>query len=254
MEREIKVKSDGVIVIPALNPTDCLVDYVGQLLAVDEIEIIVINDGSRADRKAIFHKLNSLERCTVLNHPVNKGKGRALKTAFSYILDHTDFKRIITADADGQHSVEDVIKVAKELSNRKKGIILGVRDFTLPHVPTKSYLGNQITCKLFQMLFGYWITDTQTGLRGFPRELIGEFLQLKGERYEFEMNMLIYAKKKNIPIAEIPIQTLYFNNNDRSYYHAVVDSAKILRRLISGYLQQWRSINETKDPFTGGEK
>src|SRR6478752_7355107 len=108
------------VIIPALNPTESLIEYV-KTLANDVQQIIVINDGSKQELADIFTELTNISRCTVLTHEINKGKGRALKTAFQYFLtDHSELNGVITADADGQHSIPDVIKLAEELSNTEE--------------------------------------------------------------------------------------------------------------------------------------
>lgn len=223
------------IIIPALNPTEKLIDYVNTLLAKGAKQIIVVNDGSKEELTHIFTKLSKIKGCTVLIHEKNKGKGRALKTAFSYVMKyHMDLDGVITADADGQHSIEDVEKVAAMLTNHRRGIILGIRDFCEEGVPARSYLGNRVTSKIFQLLYGTILKDTQTGLRGIPKDELPWMVELKGERYEYEINMLVFAQKMNIKIYEIPIQTLYFNHNSGSHYNPFIDSTRVFMKLISG--------------------
>jgi glycosyltransferase involved in cell wall biosynthesis len=225
------------VIIPVLNPTESLIEYV-KTLANDVQQIIVINDGSKQELVYIFTELTNISRCTVLTHEINKGKGRALKTAFQYFLtDHSELNGVITADADGQHSIPDVVKLAEELSNTEEEIILGVRDFSQSHVPVRSYIGNRITSSLFQLFYGGRLEDTQTGLRGIPNKVLSQIVELKGERYEYEMNMLIFAKKRSLQLREIPIQTLYFDNNAGSHYNSVLDSMKVFIKLISGLLK-----------------
>jgi glycosyltransferase involved in cell wall biosynthesis len=225
------------VIIPALNPTEGLIEYV-KTLVNDVQQIIVVNDGSKQELTYIFTELTSIPRCTVLTHEINKGKGRALKTAFQYFLnDQSGLNGVITADADGQHSISDVIKLAEKLSNTEEEIILGVRDFSQSHVPVRSYIGNRITSSLFQLFYGGRLEDTQTGLRGIPNKFLSQILELKGERYEYEMNMLIFAKKNGLHLREIPIQTLYFDNNAGSHYNSVLDSMKVFIKLISGLLK-----------------
>ncbi|MFX0559957.1 glycosyltransferase family 2 protein [Tepidibacillus infernus] len=226
------------IIIPSLNPTESLVHYVQSLLEKGVAQIVVVNDGSQLECNDIFSKIKKMDRCTVLKHELNLGKGRALKTAFQYVLEnHSDLAGVITADADGQHSVEDVYKVAKTLENSDEQIVLGVRDFRQANVPFRSYIGNRITSGIFEFLFHHKLGDTQTGLRGIPQEILKQLVELKGERYEYEMNMLIYATKIKMKITEVPIQTLYFDHNKGSHYKSIVDSFKVLSRLISGFLQ-----------------
>lgn len=229
---------DFSVLIPALNPTESLIEYVRDLLNEEIPQIVVINDGSKEACQHIFTELNNFPRCTILTHEINKGKGQSLKTGFQYLLGHCSVSGIVTADADGQHSVEDVIKVGEALHDFQEGIILGVRNFHDANVPFRSYLGNTITSSIFGWLFKVHLKDTQTGLRGIPKKMLVPFTSLRGKRYEYEMNMLIEVSKRNLKIAEIPIHTLYFDNNKSSYYHPIKDSFIILRIIISGYFRK----------------
>lgn len=222
------------VVIPALNPTRELINYIYDLLKYGVSQIVVVNDGSLESCNPIFHQIQSIQNCTVLIHERNRGKGRALKTAFEYVLKQQNVHGVVTADADGQHSVADVIRMAKKLNDIQDAILLGVRDFDQNHVPARSYLGNKITSFLFHVLFKIKLPDTQTGLRGIPITLLPSLLSLEGERYEYEMNMLIAAAKRKIPIKQIPIQTIYIHKNKSSYYHPIKDSLKIFSMIVSG--------------------
>src|SRR5579875_519680 len=147
--------SNCAIIIPALNPSKSLIDYVKTLLANDIPHVIVVNDGSRQELADIFQELNCLDGCTVLHHEVNRGKGRALKTAFQYVLQyHHDLDGVITADAYGKHSIPDVLNISGKLVNTDKEIILGVRDFSQENVPVRSLIGNRITSFLLQLFYG----------------------------------------------------------------------------------------------------
>lgn len=226
------------IIIPALNPTEALIEYVNELIHKGAKQIIVVNDGSLDECSSIFAKIESLPRCTVLTHEVNRGKGRALKTAFQYILkNHSDLHGVITADADGQHAIVDVVRVADALVKEDEALILGARDFSGAHVPFRSVLGNRSMNFLFHLLFRMKLQDTQTGLRGMTLKLLERFIHLKGERYEYEINMLIFARVQNVKMIEVPIQTLYFDRNSSSHYKAIKDSVKVCHRLLTGFVQ-----------------
>mgnify|MGYP002479487925 CR=1 FL=1 len=224
------------VVIPALNPPESLVEYVRTLLNRGVACVIVVNDGSDGAATDVFHRLNRLKRCTVLTHPVNQGKGRALKTAFAHVLrvDEADWVGVVTADADGQHHPDDVCQVAWDLCRGEDAIILGVRNFALSHVPWRSQFGNRLTCRLIRWLFGAEIDDTQTGLRGIPRQHLPWMLELKGERFEYEMNMLLNAIRRSVPIRQVPIRTLYFQKNAGSHYRSIADSLRIFSHIVSG--------------------
>jgi len=241
---ETKEKKSGnincAVVIPSLNPIPDLPVYVEKLIDRGVPEVIIVNDGSKQDYDGIFREMEQMEHCTVLKHNYNRGKGRALKTAFSYFIrNFSDMDGVVTADADGQHSVDDVIKICNLLTERKDVLLLGVRNFKENNVPKRSYIGNMLTSNIFHFLYGCWLNDTQTGLRGIPSGQLSEIIKLKGERYDFEINMLIYAKFINLGISTIPIDTLYFDNNSGSHYNTFKDSAYIFWRLISGLIKYY---------------
>jgi glycosyltransferase involved in cell wall biosynthesis len=243
-----------IVTIPALNPTENLIYYVRTVANGGIAHIIVVNDGSAKDSLPIFNELNQQSYCTVLTHETNQGKGRALKTAFTYINEHfKDMTGVVTADADGQHAARDVIKIAALLDSKENRLILGVRDFNQPNVPKKSILGNKLTRFIFHALFKEKLSDTQTGLRGIAFHDLPWLLQLKGERYEYEINMLINAIERHIPLHEIEIETLYFNNNAGSYYKSIRDSLQIMTRITAGFFRKG-SLIHSESPKQIGEK
>lgn len=226
-----------IIMIPSLNPDEKLVNYVNALSQEKFRQIIVINDGSSAEYDHIFDKISKYKKCTVLRHKVNKGKGRALKTGMEYVLkNYSDCIGIVTGDADGQHRLTDTINVAHALEENDNRLILGSRDFNSPNVPARSAFGNKLTSRVFAVMFGQKLMDTQTGLRGISLKIIPQMLEVSGERYEYEMNMLIECRKKKIEISEIPIETVYIDENNGSHFRPVVDSVKVYWLIFKGFL------------------
>ncbi len=216
------------IMIPSLNPDQKLINYVRQLSQENFREIVVINDGSSEKYDPIFDEIASIDKCTVLRHKVNKGKGRALKTGMKYVLEnHPDCVGIVTGDADGQHRLKDTIRVARELIRDDSRLILGSRNFNSPNIPARSSFGNKLTSWVFAVMFGQKLMDTQTGLRGIPLKIVPSMLKIFGERFEYEMNMLIECRKQKIEIYEIPIDTIYIDENSSSHFNPIVDSVKI---------------------------
>lgn len=225
------------ILIPALNPTDMLVQYVDELIQTGFTNIIVVDDGSKDACGYIFDTISEREECTVLRHAVNLGKGRALKTGINhYLTTKTVEIGLISVDSDGQHTAGDVVRMARAMEN-ESGICLGCRDFSLPSVPPKSRFGNKLTRVMFALLYGMRITDTQTGLRGFSNNALSPLLELAGERFEYETNVLIAAGRKGIPLTEISIDTVYINNNSETHFHPIRDSFKIYRVLLGEFLK-----------------
>lgn len=217
------------IIIPAYEPDEKLLDLIENLEGSDITQpIVVVDDGSNKDKQFIFNKIKEHEGIKVLHHAVNMGKGRALKTAFNYLLiEYSELMGCITIDADGQHRVEDMIKCMNALEQNPCDLILGVRDFSGEGIPARSAFGNKLTHKVMKALVGISISDTQTGLRAIPKEFMKFLLTEKGERYEFETNMLLETKENGIGIIEVPIETIYLDDNQTSHFNPIKDSIKI---------------------------
>lgn len=217
-----------VVLIPAFNPDDKLITFANEIIKSGFIHVVIVDDGSNQEFKWVFNKVAQINGCCVLVHAINLGKGRALKTGFHYLLDnYGDSVGVITADADGQHNIKSLIKVSNELICSPNKLILGARNFSNLNIPFRSKLGNVFTRKLFSFFSGIKVNDTQTGLRGIPYDFICKFMNINGERYEYEMNMLFECKKQNIPIHEIVIDTIYIEDNQSSHFNPLVDSIKI---------------------------
>lgn len=214
-----------VVLIPAYNPTKDLIPLTEGLLE-NNFKVVVVNDGSKQEANEIFNKLS--DKVIFIEHSQNMGKGQALKTGFKYILDNTSCDGVITADADGQHLLSDIINIAKELHTDNSKLILGSRKLDKT-MPLKSKLGNSITRFVFSIGTRVYVYDTQTGLRGIPFRYLEELLKIEGSRYDYEINMLMYCAKKKIQIKEITITTVYIDNNKASSFRLVQDSFKIYK-------------------------
>ncbi len=215
--------------IPAYCPSDGLIGLINSLKERN-MECIVVNDGSPEEYDTVFRIVS--DSATVLTHDANKGKGAALKTGFRYIRDHCGDCIVITADADGQHLPEDVMRTAKCAENCYGSLVLGTRSFAKADVPFKSYYGNRITETIFRLFTGLHVHDTQTGLRAFHSSLIDTMLEVPGERYEYEMNQLLNCVQEKIPLKEIEITTVYEDNNACSHFHPFRDSFLIYKQIF----------------------
>lgn len=235
-EYDVSVLGRCIVVIPALCPDPEVTAYVSALLDKGFRQIVVVDDGSGPDCADIFRQLEQKPGCTVLRHEKNRGKGRALKTAFAYILNCPSWQgsAVVTADADGQHSVEDVCAVAAAAAEEEKRLVMGVRDLSLPNVPTRSKIGNRITSWAFHLLYGARLADTQTGLRGIPWGLLRWCTAIEGDRFEYEMNMLIKAAREHVDLRQVSIEVIYYNNNAGTHLHTVRDSWRVFVILMSG--------------------
>lgn len=220
-------------VVPSLNPDSEFSAVIKGLVEAGFPRVYVINDGSAPEYDAYFTEAAQYPQCVVLRHEVNQGKGRALKTAFTrYLEDDEGLCGLVTLDGDGQHSTGDVVRVAQELCDNPNTLILGARDFSQADVPAKSMLGNRITRGVFKMICGIPINDTQTGLRGIPGGFAKALLNVEGERYEFETNMLLETKRAGVKVKEVPISTIYINNNSASHFRPLQDGLRIYFLII----------------------
>lgn len=223
------------VIIPAYKPDRKLLRTLNGLVEAGFTDILVVNDGSGAQFDAVFQQVEQIPQCTLLRHPVNRGKGAALKTAMAYFAENRPEQAgVVTADADGQHLAADIAAVSRRMLECGH-VVLGVRDFSSPNVPRKSRMGNRITIGVFRLFFGMRIHDTQTGLRAVPRRYLAEIAGAKGERYEFETHMLFLMNRRKIPVDEVKIETVYLEENSSSHFRVVRDSIRIYA-LILEYL------------------
>ncbi|MDR3726021.1 MAG: bifunctional glycosyltransferase family 2/GtrA family protein [Terracidiphilus sp.] len=223
------------VLIPARRLEPALAPLVDALLAAGFGAIILVDDGSPAGDKEQFDSLARLARVHLLRHAVNLGKGRALKTGINYFLtEFPSYAGLVTADADGQHSASDIVRIAQALLSAPGRPVLGCRSFA-GQVPLRSRWGNSLTRILFYFVSGQKIGDTQTGLRGFPAALLPDLVTLQGERYEYEMTVLAsLCRQGNVPV-EVPISTIYIDNNRSSQFNPVRDSMRIYFVLLRFY-------------------
>ncbi len=215
------------IIIPSLNPRESLISVIEALEARGARDIILVNDGSDEEHRTYFERADLHESVTVLTHEVNRGKGAALKTAFAYVTgNRQDCEGGVTVDDDFQHDPDDVVACVEKMLTDGQ-FVLGSRDFASANVPPKSLYGNRLTALLFRVFFGMKITDTQTGLRAIPRNVLEPLLNVEGERYEYETKMLLFLRDAHIDYTEVKIQTVYIENNKASHFRPLVDTARI---------------------------
>ncbi len=218
------------IVLPSLNPDEKLNKVVDGLLSAGFEDIVLVNDGSDEAHLEPFRQAAAHKEVTLLTHEVNKGKGRALKTAFSYVVDNRkQTAGVITVDGDNQHTVKDIRACAEKMLECKDKVILGCRDFTQDNVPWKSRVGNVSTSLVFRLLCGIKISDTQTGLRAIPYQYLPLMCEVEGERFEYETQMLFAIKKNHIGMEEVKIETVYLEDNASTHFDPIKDSLKIYK-------------------------
>lgn len=220
-----------LVLIPAYKPDESLLSFAESLL-VNGAAVLVIDDGSGAEYAPVFDALPpAVER---LGYAENRGKGYAMKYGFCHIRDHMPaVQRIVTADADGQHSPPDTLGTLRTAEVHPDALALGVRSFP-ENTPLRSRIGNRLTAKVFRGLSGIRdLEDTQTGLRAFSRDALDFMIDVPGERYEYEMKVLMDWSRSGRAIVQYPIETIYRDaENSTSHYNPLLDSARIFRALF----------------------
>ncbi len=215
--------------IPSYEPTEVLVELAAALKEAG-FSVLIVDDGSGEAYGHIFSA--AAKHGELISYVPNRGKGYALKTGLQWLRHHAESGSIIvTLDSDGQHTVEDSLKVAALAKKNPHALTLGVRSFG-KGTPARSQFGNTVTRWIYRITSGVKVSDTQTGLRAFGTELLPFLLSVEGERYEYEMNMLLDAAAQKIPMQEQSIETIYHDNNSGSHFHTFRDSFRVYGRIL----------------------
>lgn len=226
------------VVLPSLDPDEKLNAVIDGLLEYGFSDIILVNDGSKPENLHYFtDAAQAHPEIHVLTHEVNRGKGAGLKTAFNYVLENRpDCLGVVTVDGDNQHHPEDTRACCEHMLQTGR-ITLGCRDFSLPHVPPRSRFGNRTTSGVFKLFCGITLSDTQTGLRAFPRDTLELMAQVGGDRFEYETNVLLAMKTNGLPFDEVKIRTVYIEENKSSHFHWLKDSWRIYKLILAHFFR-----------------
>lgn len=220
-----------MVLIPVHRPGERLTALLDDLLADGPApeDVLIVDDGSGPSADKLLAGVRE-RGCTVLRSPVNRGKGAALKTGLRAVTDGrvTGGRDVVTADGDGQHRAADIGAVAARTG--RGSVVLGARPFG--RMPLRSRLGNVVTDLLFRGVTGRAVADTQTGLRAYPADLLGTLLDVPGERFEYEMNVLLTVVAAGRRIEEVPIPATYLDGNAGSHFGRISDSARVLGTLV----------------------
>ncbi len=216
----------AVVLIPAYKPDERLIELTRELIEDNGLTVLLVDDGGQEAYRHIFDACRALG-AEVVVHAVNMGKGRALKTGINAaMLKWPDMAGIVTADADGQHTPRDILRLIDALHEHPDKLVLGSRAFT-GDVPFKSRWGNRITRFVYALASGVHVGDTQTGLRALPASSLPAMVRIDGERYEYEMNVLLQLRDMRLGVYEVPIETIYIDDNAGSHFNPVRDALRI---------------------------
>ena len=226
------------VVLPSLDPDEKLIAVVDGLLEYGFSDIILVNDGSKPENLHYFTDLAAQHpEIHLLHHEVNKGKGAALKNAFRWFLaNRPDGYGVVTVDGDNQHHPADTRACCEHMLETGHAV-LGCRDFNQADVPARSSFGNKTTALIFKIFVGMTISDTQTGLRALPRKVLEQLVDVYGDRFEYETNMLLAFKTKGIVFDEVKIRTVYIEENKSSHFRVIHDSWRIYKLILAHFFR-----------------
>ena len=227
METTNLSRKDTYILIPAYKPDHLMIELLIHLKN-EGFDAVVVNDGSGEKFNDVFEEAKKY--ALVLNQDINRGKGAALRFGFSYInLNPNNHKYVITCDADGQHAIKDIVRIDDKL-HETNNVVFGIRNFG-KDVPKRSRTGNFMSRLNRTLITKDYIADDQCGLRGFPINMLFNLVSLQGDHYEYEMNVVCTLQIKKIKIEELPIETIYLNNNASSHFRPSLDTFRIQRTI-----------------------
>ena len=234
-EKKMGAYDNCIILIPALQPDERLIQMIHGLYERGFHKIAVTDDGSSDDRQKYFQEVEIMG-VKVIHHSKKMGKGVALRSALRLAdekIGESDF--YITADCDGQYSPEDIEKVAKELLENPDCFVLGVRTYERKKGKKVRFWLNSCQKLFFRITnHGKECPDPRSGLRGFPASLKKLALCTEGKSYDYELNFLDAAIQKT-PVVVVPISSETHNINETSHFRPVVD-------LLGMYLKFWKYL------------
>ncbi len=212
-----------VVIIPTYNNEKTLAAVIEDVLSYVE-DVIVVNDGSTDSTPA---QLKNYPNLHVITHPVNKGKGTALKNGLAYAK-AAGYRYAITIDSDGQHFASDIPVFIEEIEKEPDALLVGARNLTSDNMPGKNTFANKFSNFWFKLETGIKLQDTQSGYRLYPLHKINVQRWYYTAKYEFELEALVFAAWGGTTVRNIPIHVYYPPQKERvSHFRPFRDFTRI---------------------------
>jgi glycosyltransferase involved in cell wall biosynthesis len=215
----------ALVVIPALNAGQTIAAVVRNCKAANE-RVLVVDDGS-ADGTAEIAREAGAE---VASHPVNRGKGAALKTGFAYALDH-GFDAVVTLDADGQHLPAEIPKFFAAHEECGADLIIGGRAHLFGQMLPRRRFANRFSARCIAFASKTNVTDSQSGYRLYSAQLL-RAIRLRTDGFEMESEVIVQAGRRGFKILLIPIDLGFVDGQSTSHYKPLMDTARIAWTVI----------------------
>jgi glycosyltransferase involved in cell wall biosynthesis len=208
------------VIIPALNAERTLPRVVVDARAQLE-PVLVIDDGSTDATGAVAAAAGA----TVIRHPVNCGKGGALKTGFRWALEN-GFDGVVTLDADGQHLASEIPKFLRERERGGADLIIGGRSHLFEQMLPRRRMANRFSAACIAFASGVKITDSQSGFRFYSANLLRN-LKLRTDGFDMESEVIVRAGRRKFGIVTIPIELGFVDGIATSHYKPLKDTLRI---------------------------
>jgi hypothetical protein len=219
-----------IIIIPCFQGATTVGKVVSGAKA-SGLPVVVVDDGSSDDSSRVAEAAGA----TVLRHPGNRGKGAAIASGFAYAK-KLGADAVLTMDADGQHDPAEIVALSAAHEKNRQALIVGVRSFAPEDMPRRSRIGNRISTWWISRYAGRTHHDTQSGFRVYPRALFD--VPLISTRFETESELLLRAAKLGLPLAEVPIRTIYAADH-ASHFHGFRDTMRVIKLVFFSPLWIW---------------
>jgi glycosyltransferase involved in cell wall biosynthesis len=214
-----------LVLIPALNAERSIGAVVRDCKAVNE-DVLVVDDGS-ADRTADVAREAGAQ---VVSHPVNRGKGAALKTGFAYAIEH-GFNAVITLDADGQHLPREIPKFLAARAETGADLIIGGRAHLFGEMLPRRRFANRFSARCIAYAAKPNVTDSQSGFRLYSVDLL-RAIRLRSDGFDMESEVIVQAGCRGFRIMTIPINLGFVDGQSTSHYKPLGDTMRIAWTVI----------------------
>lgn len=225
----INKDTDGIfVVVPAFNEDKTVGSVIEEIVKLG-YKVILVDDGSSDNTYEIAKSSKSKypDNIFIYQHVINRGLGAALKTGMTGALIH-GAKFIVTFDADGQHAVEDIVKVCKPLKDGNAEVVIGSRPFE--DMPNSKNFANTVMNLMTYLFYRTKVKDSQSGLRAFKAEVIPK-LNLLSRGYGVSSEFIREIRRNHLKLEEVTITTIYTPETQAKGTNAMV-GLKILFKMI----------------------
>ncbi len=216
-----------VIVIPAYNEAKVLTQVLSELINYFSADNIVVVDDGSVDETYQVAKEKGIK---VMRHFINRGAGAATKTGLIYAFDKLNADIAVTFDADGQHNQCDIFCLFDPIVRGEADLVLGSRFLAKQNLPLTRRLANYLANFFTWLLFGIWVSDSQSGFKAISRQA-WQKIEIHGDHFEFCSEIIAEIKRNKIKYCEVPIK-VYYSAYSRSKGQSLVNGLKTLLHLI----------------------